>query len=195
MLYHFASGKRNKRYADVLTFYYVVGILLITAPLATVFLSIPDSSAFRTIMAGICFALSFLSLVFYFKYKKGSQIYLSRKTVAVLNAGAKRAHPIDALMLGVAAGVVDFIFTVPLYMIVAVEIQGLERMDLQAAIVIAEVLAGVVPVFLYRTYFSYGLNLADIGRIREKNKNFYRYILFVCYLLIGLCLINYGGIL
>lgn len=194
MLYHFASGKKGKRYADVLTFYYMVGILLITAPLATVFLSIPDSSTFRTIMASICFALAFLALAFYFRYKKGSQLYLMRTTVTVLNAGAKKARWIDALMLGIASGIVEFIFTVPVYLIVAVEINNIDRIDLQAAIVIAEVLAGIIPVLLYHSFFWRGLNIADIGKLREKNKDFYRYVLFICYMSIGLILINFGGL-
>ena len=194
MLYHFASGKRGKRYADVLTFYYVVGILLITAPLAMAFLSIPKTELFKTIMSGVCFALAFLILVFYYRYKKGSELYLSRKTVAVLNAGAKRARVSDAFMLGIASGLVEFIFTIPLYMIVCVEVSSLERMDLLVAAIVAEVAAGVLPVFLYHAFFWRGLNLADIGRIREKNKNFYRYFMFVCYVLIGFALINFGGL-
>ena len=125
MLYHFASGKKSKRYADSLTFYYVLGILAITTPLATAFLSIQISDILKTIMAGICFALSFLSLFFYYRYKKGSELYLSRKTVAVLNAGAKRAHASDAIMLGIASGLIEFVFTIPLYLIVSVQMGSL----------------------------------------------------------------------
>ena len=195
MLYHFASGKKGKRYADALTFYYVVGILGITAPLATAFLSVPNTELVRTIMSGVSFALAFLALVFYYRYKKGSQLYLSRKTVEVLNAGAKRAHASDAFMLGVASGLIEFVFTIPLYLIICVEVSSLERIDLQIAMISLAVLAGVVPVFLYHTLFYRGLNLADIGRIREKNKNFYRYLMFICYVLIGFALINFGGLI
>jgi hypothetical protein len=195
MLYHFASGKKGKRYADALTFYYVVGILGITAPLASAFLSVPDTGLVRTILSGVCFALAFLVLVFYYRYKKGSQLYLSRKTVAVLNAGAKRAHASDAFMLGVASGLIEFVFTIPLYMVICVEVGSFERLDLQIALITLAVLAGVVPVFLYHAFFFRGLNLADIGKIREKNKNFYRYLMFVCYILIGFALINFGGLI
>ena len=195
MLYHFARGKKGKRYADALTFYYVVGILGITAPLSTAFLSVPNTELFRTIMSGVCFALAFLVLVFYYRYKKGSQLYLSRKTVEILNAGARRAHASDAFMLGVASGLIEFIFTIPLYMIVCVEMSSLDRMDALIAAIVAEVAAGVLPVFLYHAFFWRGLNIADIGRLREKNKNFYRYLMFVCYVLIGFALINFGGLI
>ena len=72
---------------------------------------------------------------------------------------------------------------------------SLNRIDLQIAVIGLEVLAGVVPIFLYHAFFCQGLNLADIGRMRNKNKDFCRYLMCICYILIGFILIKFGGLI
>ena len=140
-------------------------------------------------------SLAILVLFFYYRYKKGSQLYFTRKTVAAHNAGARRAHVSDAFLLGISSVLMEFIFTIPLYIIVGVMMSSLNRIDLQIAVIGLEVLAGVVPIFLYPAFFCQGLNLADIGRMRNKNKDFCRYLMCICYILIGFILINFGGLI
>lgn len=200
LFYHSALAKTSEKKADDLSLSFILGVEVFHA---IIFLSVfsiiswaISSPHFETeilnwILAGIFGALSVASFFYYFR-SRGTELFIPRKIAKNLSTRAKNLKTrSDAWILGFFAGVPELLFTLPLFMIcslTALKFAGLST----PTIIILYILVATVPLFILRALFRGGLNLADIQRLRVKNKSFFRLTITLGYLFLAFLIIANG---
>lgn len=203
LFYHYTTGKYPKRRASDMTLFFILGVEVASACLflcSYYFASIfflqffrPETSFWAWVAVGILIALALMSLLCYFRPGRGTRLFISRKYAKAIDQKAYTAKSrSDAFMLGALSGTAELIFTLPLYIITSVEIM---EMNVQFApshlLTLLYIIVPVVPLFIIRWAFQSGRNLAEIQRIRVRDKNFTKFVLFVSYLAIAVLIISF----
>lgn len=202
IFYHQALGKKSKRFADDLSLYYILGVEFFSALLflfvyATIFIifAYQDnfiSGLFTWVMSGIFFVEGFFILFGYYRHKKGSELFINRRTAkALLVRAANIKKRSDAFILGFITSSLETIFTLPLYIILAAGTMQLTTFP-RYPIVIIYIIITVLPIFVVHALYRLGHNLADIERFRVRNKLLFKIALSLCYILIAIILIFIG---
>ena len=201
LFYHYALGKFSKRKASDLTLFFIIGAEIVNA---FIFISIYfllgfftlgdlgfNNNIFTYTLVGILVALAIVSFFCYYRRGAGTQLFISRRYAKGMDHLAKSTRSrTDAMLLGALAGSYELIFTLPLFIIVATI--ALEfNISRQPAnlIAIAFVIAPLLPLFIIRWQYQSGYNLADILRLRTKNKTFIRSLLTLSFFLIATLII------
>lgn len=205
LFYHYALGKRSRHKASILGLFFILGTEVISACL---FLSSyylvnllflgearPENSFVVWLAAGVTLALAFSSFFFY--YHRGSTTtFLSRKYAKSLHRYAAKTNRLsDAFTLGALSNVCELPFTLPLFIITAIEI-----MEMSAAYVandlltVLYIITPTIPLFIIYYKYHTHHNLADILRSRAKEKTFTRFIISFSYLIIALLIIIFRAI-
>ncbi len=206
LLYHYASGKYSKNKASHLAFFFILGVEVLAA---CVFLfahyivyilfigqSNPLDSILYWAIAGILFALSAISLFFYYRRGPGSRLFISREHARSLDNYAKTAStPADAFSLGAFSTVCELLFTLPLYLITALELMRMSTEFFTSPLLtVIYIIVPTIPLFIIRLQFKRGHNLADFQRTRAKDKNFTRFVLCLCYLVLAVLIIQFRAL-
>ncbi len=194
LFYHYALGKFGKKVARLLGTFFVFGFLFtsISLFLAT-FLLTEDSELLRAIMAGIFIALGVAGGVFYYRRGSGSRLYISRRLAHAFQEGAKNPKgPIEAFLLGAVSGVTECIFTVPLFIMATLQIKTFESGIIQFDLAAALFAIVIIPFLIIFVAYQSGANLADIMRMRARNKGFNRLMLCFLFMLLAAGLYNFG---
>ena len=204
--YHHALGKTSRRKADDIALSYILGTEIYTA---TIFLviyfvisfstvnKIASNNIFVAVITGIFIAESVITSLFYFRKKsKKSEstttLFLPRRLTKNLITHAESVKSrSDTIALGIVAASLEFFFTLPLYIIISIEILNLDP-HYNFIYIIAYIIITTIPLFSIRTAFHAGHNLAEIQRFRVKNKFLTRLILSSGYLLIAILVIMKG---
>ena len=191
LFYHYTYGKTSRKNANRLSLYYIFGaITAISFILTTTFLLTCGSTLMRWILAGILFGVGILFCRFYFRKGRGTELFLSRKIADSLLKNAKNAKkPSDIFMLGAMSEMPELIFTLPLYVILALSIGNFTDPIMRTSLGIVAVMASAFPFLLIWGFFKSGRNLAEIQRLRVKNKQFIRFFITGCYLIVMALLI------
>ncbi|MBR3332519.1 hypothetical protein IKG28_02755 [Candidatus Saccharibacteria bacterium] len=201
IFYHYASGKKSSRVADDFSIFYILGVeffsvlmfILIYLLFFNIFIGEINlrSTVFPWIMAGVLVALAILSFFAYFKKGRTTELFISRKIARQLTASAKNVkNRSDAFVLGLTTGVFELIFTLPLYILATTAIMEIDNFPRQI-FGFLYIIAVVAPIMVYLVLFRRGYNLAEIERLRIKNKTFFRtietigYLVLACVMLIG----------
>lgn len=201
LFYHYALGKHSKKTADDLSLFYLAGvesfiILVFLAVYYAVFLvclNIPNftTGPFAWIMSVILLALAIFSLFFYFKKGPSMSLFIPRKL-----AKAYEYHTRDiktrrkAFFLGFISLIPELFMTLPLYIISTIEIMKWNELHFPRPLLI---LLGLIIILsnllLTRLLFRSDHNLAEIDRLRRKNKTFIRIILAILYTVLAILII------
>ncbi len=201
LFYHYTLGKFSKSKASYLSLFFILGTEIISACLFlfSYYLTYvfflgkfrPEHTVFAWIAVGVLIALSIGSFFFYFRWEKGTKLFVARSFAKALDDYARNIKTrSDAFALGAFASTCEIIFTLPLYIITAVEIIEMSCENYTSDfLTIIYILTAAVPLFVVRWLFKSGRNLADIQKTRAKDKNFTRLILGFSYLMIAILII------
>lgn len=200
---HYAAGKYSKKRASIMEIFFILGAETIAACL---FLccyyfsyilffgnSRPETGIFAWIAVGMLVVLAVCSLSFYYRKGRGSRLFIPRKVAHSLNRYAKKAKTrSDAFALGALAGTYELPFTLPLYLITAVEIMEMNAEYFSSNILtVLYILTPTVPLLVVRWTMKAQHNLADIMKSRVKDKNYIRFLLAFSYLTIAILIISF----
>lgn len=202
IFYHSALGKLSAKRADDISLYYILGVefavsliwLLVYAVMYAIFCTVPDfnNTVLTWIMAGIFGAEAVAVFFCYFRKGRSTALFIPRSLAQNIRTHARRAKSRkDAILLGMFVGLPELVFTLPLYVISAM--QALQFVTVPPyLVIILYILASMVPCFVVRAYFRAGLNLAEIERRRLRMKQAVRLALVLLYALVAICVINLG---
>ena len=198
---HYAYGKYSKKRASDLGLFFILGAETIAACLflscyfITYVLFIgnarPETGIFAWIAIGVLVVLAAVSFFFYYRKGSGSRLFIPRHIAKALDENAKKVKTrSDAFTLGALAGTYELAFTLPLYIVTAVEIMEMNTEYFSSNLLtVLYILTPTVPLFVVRWMFQTHHNLADIMRARVKDKNFTRLMLAICYITIAILII------
>ncbi|MBR3132039.1 hypothetical protein IKG33_01350 [Candidatus Saccharibacteria bacterium] len=201
LFYHYTIGRFSRKSASRLSLFFILGTEIISACLflsvyfltSILFFDHPDlrNNVLTWIIVGVLFALSFASFFFYFRRGPGTRLFIPREFANTLIHYAKTVKTTsDAFVLGALTGVLELMFTLPLYIITSAEIMRMNNMPLpNTLLTIIYILSPVVSLFIKRWLFQSGRNLAQIERSRIKDKNFTRVLLGSSYFIIAILII------
>lgn len=203
---HYALGKFSKAKASDFALFFILGVEVISACffLSTYFLMsilLIDNAVFENGQlawgfAGLLIALAVFCLIFYYRRGKGSKLFIPRTYSEAIDHNAKTVkNRSGAFLLGLLSSSCELILTLPLYLIVAVQILKIESLGLPANLIaIVFILAPIVPLFFTYWQYRYGYNLADIMKRRSKIKPFIRITLSICYSILAILIIQSGAL-
>ena len=201
LFYHYALGKFSQKHASILTLYFILGAEVIAACLflSSFYLTYvfffgfarPEVSILSPVIAGILIALAFVSFFFYYRKGSGTRLFIPYKYAKAIDINAKSVKTrSDAFMLGAVSGTHELIFTLPLYILTAIEIMEMNiNYHFNNILTIFYILTPVIPLFFIRWRFQAGYNLADYMRSRLRDKTFTRFCISFCYLVIAIIVI------
>lgn len=204
LFYHYASGKYTEQKVSRLALFYIIGVEIIAAFLfvAAFYLSYvlfindldPHNNILTWTFVGILIALALASFFFYFRSprsKSSSELFIPRKFAASLDSYARKVKsPSDAFALGALANIPELIFTLPLYIITATEIMYMHTEYLaDDFLTVLYIVISAIPLLISYYSFRSGHTLADIMRLRIRDKTFHRLCLSLSYLTIAVLII------
>ncbi|MDO4741816.1 MAG: hypothetical protein Q4A79_00355 [Candidatus Saccharibacteria bacterium] len=208
LFYHYALGKKNQTAAENLSLSFILGSetflifsLFIAYALANLF-SVPlndlppiiTTDIFLWIMAGIFLGESLAVFFFYFRRNdngKSTALFIPRSLAKSLSNHALKAKSrSDAFLIGFVSRFPEAIFTLPLYLILSIELLQFPSLA-RTLIFYSFIFLSTLPLFFIVFLFRLGQNLADIERFRVKSKLAVRLILSISFLLLALTLITF----
>ena len=192
--YHYAIGKNSLKKARLLSPFFVFGVLFTTILTFLIVVCLfHDSEILRATMAGVFVALSVAGGAFYYRKGSGAKLYIPRKLAAALTTGARNADSaVDAFLLGLITGFSEIIFTLPLAIMVVLEVRTFDSWIIQFGLIALDIFLTIVPFIVISIFYRTGGNLADIMRVRIRNKDFYRLMLCFLFILLAAGLYNFG---
>ena len=193
-LYHYALGKYSKKVAGFASNFFLFGFILANTALFTiVFFVTNDSELLRAVMAGVYVALGVAGAALYFRRGTASELYIPRRVAtALLNGARKPSKALHAMSLGAASAILEGLFTIPIFIMATLQIKTFDSTLIQFELIAADLILLFVPFIVLRVLFRSGGNLADIIRMRARNKDFYRLMLLFIFLLLAAGLYNFG---
>lgn len=192
VFYHYARGKNSKRQASDLAMYFILGILVAaTTMLVITYLTFFEIAATKWIMSGILMALAMASFWFYFRKGEETELFLTRKVAKSLTQSAINAkNRSDVFLVGLIANTLEIMFTLPLYIVVAMTAGADFSHEAQVGIMVIAVIMSVIPVIVLKIRMDRGRNLAEIQRGRVRSKQFDRLMISVCYFVMAIMIIS-----
>lgn len=198
IFYHYASARNSREKVFDLSSWFMVGAEIMCGTVLfllyfSTFFFLDDNPGFNLtlpsyIMAGILFALGIFMLCFYYRRRGSTELFVPRKIAKSIALRAKNAKkPSDIIALGMTASLMEFIFTLPVYLVVVVTLINLKCDAIwQPLLLITFIIFNMLPLMLVRSQFHFSrLNLAEIMRSKLKNKNFFRFALTISYMLLA----------
>ena len=201
--YHYVLGKFSKRKASDLTLFFIIGAEIINA---LIFLAVYfllsffmlgnfglKNDIFSYALIGVFSVLAIICFFFYYRRGSGTQLFIPRSYAKGLDRVANSTNSRkEAVLLGTLAGSYELVFTLPLFIIVATIALEFSISHLPANLIaILFVVSPLLPLFIIRWQYQSGHNLAEIIRLRIKNKIFIRSMLTLCFFLIAVLIIYY----
>ena len=140
-------------------------------------------------MSGIFAALGVFAFFCYFrlgkKNKNTTKLFLTRHAAeSFLYHATHNKNRTDTILLGFLATTAELIFTLPLFIISSVEILNLSP-RFNFIFIIVYIVVATIPLFTTRMMFRTNHNLAEIQKIRIKQKLLFRIIISVSYITIA----------
>lgn len=197
LISHYASGKFSRRKAADQALFFVIGaeigVIFFLLAMYAISMAVCLTSAnlengiLVWMMSGILVALAILFAIYYFDKGPGTAMFISRKFAKQIRDKAEKARTrSDALVLGFCALLPELIFTIPLYIIAAIEIMRVGETALtRAGLIVAMTLIAILPLLVINALFATGWNMAEIEKSRVKSKSFVRFLVPMLYILIA----------
>lgn len=201
LFYHYALGKTTAKKADDRSLSFILGVeiftvviwLLIYSLVLLFFYHFPHSTNIFFCVASAIFLIEAL-FAFFFYYRKGKStaLFISRHVAtSILSHIKKLKNRSDCIILGAFIGFFELIFTLPLYIISASIFVNFNFLP-HVTIIIIYIILSILPLFLIRSAFRFGHNLADIQRFRAKIKLPVRLVFLISFILLSLATIYLG---
>ena len=162
LFYHYALGKFSKKQASILSLYFILGAEVIAACLflSSFYLTYvfffgfakAEVNYLALIIAGILIALAFFSFFFYYRKGSGTRLFIPYKYARAIDQSAKTAKTrSDAFMLGAVSGTYELIFTLPLYLLTAIEIMEMNiNYHFNNILTVLYIIAPIIPLLFIR---------------------------------------------
>lgn len=194
LFYHYALGKNSQKKAHHLATIFFLSVFLVNLAISSlVFYLVHDSEILRWVLCGIFAALSIISWLFYYRRGSGTRLYIPRVLARTINKSAKNAKSYtDAFLLGAFAGISELIYTVPIFIILALKAKSFDNFYIEIGIFVINLLILMVPFYVIRLIYKSDGNLADIERMRVRNKGFFRAMLAIFCLVLAAAMFNFG---
>ncbi len=203
IFYHYASARFSREKLLDFSSFFVVGTASMTATLLflmyfSIFHFILDNPTLdltivRWGVAGVLFALGLFSIFFYYRKGPGTRLFISRKMAKKITTNARGIRKTsDAFALGMTIGILELLFTFPIYLVAITEIVFFpsDNVAIRPLLLFVFTIATMFPLLTIRgQFFRFHKNLADIERSREKNKLFTRLMIGSSYILLAVLLI------
>lgn len=201
LFYHYALGKNSKKRASFLSLFFIAGVGTIFFALFLacyflifiLFLNQPDfdSGLLAWLLAIIFFVFSLVSLLFYFRKSSGTELYIPRSFAKAFSENAKSVKTrSDAFALGAFSAAAEIPFTLPVLILASVEIMRFDSLVFpREPLAFFTLFLPLVPLFFLRGLFRADYTLAEVERLRVHDKTFFRLILCLSYLTIGILII------
>lgn len=199
--FHFLMGRYSTRKASDAATFFILGTETSIAILMFLFYFILSDPAIFTfiltnrllawIVVGILIALSLTFFFFYCHKKHSIELFIPRKVATSYYNKAKTIKTrSDAFVLGIVCIIPELLFTLPLYLLAAIEILKIGVDSVQSAsLIILFSLLTILPLIIIHSLFSHQTNLADFIKFRHKNKTLFRVIISLLYLFIAILII------
>lgn len=201
IFYHHALAKFSRQKSDDLALSFILGTEFFTAIMflcvyyiVSFLLTFADLTNFTFwLLSGIFFALSLASAFCYYRKSPATALFIPRRLSHAYTLRASTAKSrTDCFLLGFFSGIPELLFTLPLFMLMTLALFLLPSLP-AIIIFIIYIIIATIPLFVYRTFYRIGYNLATITRIRIKMKPYVRLILSLSYFFIALTLIYLGA--
>ena len=193
---HYTSGKYSRNKASDLVLFFVLGTETMTTLVLTIMYFVLNAllscvkisgAIWSWVGGGIIIALGILYFIFYFRKGKGTELFISRKCAKSFQKkilGIKERS--DAFVLGLVSVLPEMIFTLPVYIVLALKIMMIDESAFaRAGLIILTVLITLLPLAIIRVGLDFGHNLANIQRFRVKNKTFLRIVISILYIIMA----------
>lgn len=205
IFYHYASAKNSRDNTLNLSGFFIVGQMMMTMVILFVIyfalyhflLDNPllNINVFYWILAGILALLGLFLLIFYYRKSEGTELFLSRKMAKNITGRARSAKKAsDVFALGMTSGIFELVFTLPVYIVVILEIINFESDNVlyQPLLFFSFVIFSMMSTFATRgQFYRQRKNLAEIVRMRKKNKTFYRIMLGTSFILLAVFIVSF----
>ena len=202
LFYHYALGKNSSTKADDLSLHFILGVitfivitwLLIYALIFSIFYNKIEfyPNFLPWLMAGIFLAESIASLLFYYRKGKFTTLFIPRSIAKNLDFHARKVKDrSDAFILGFFSSIPELIFTLPLYIVSAIELMRI-NFSLRSIFIILYIIISIIPLFTIRTLYRHNHTLAKIEHTRIRAKLFIRILFCIGFLLLALAVIKLG---
>ena len=202
IFYHSALAKKSRVKADNLSLSFILGteifvaLMLVVLYLVFLFIFMDNPNFFEGIfawlMVGVFFAVFVSSLLFYFRDGNGTRLYLPRKITNGLVLRAEKVKTrLDAILLGFISSTFELVFTLPLFIIVIIQILNFSA-GTRCVVVLSYILMSIVPLFVMRGFYRSHHNLAEIQKWRTKKKLAIRLSISLLYLCLTFLVIYLG---
>ncbi|MDO5480533.1 MAG: hypothetical protein Q4F58_02605 [Candidatus Saccharibacteria bacterium] len=205
IFYHHALGKTSAKKADDQSLSFILGTEFFTA---IIFLAIYFLVAYLDatinynyailmwVMGGIFVLEAIVAFFFYFrpgkKSRKTTRLFLPRKIAKGLETRTgKTKNRSDTILLGFLTAATELIFTLPLYIISAIQIVRLAS-RFSPFFIIAYIVITTLPLFIVRILYRTHHNLAEIQRRRIKKKLFFKIIIALGFAILSALSITTG---
>ena len=203
IFYHHSLGKTSKKKADDRALSFILGVEIATA---LIFLAVyiiisffvveKDflHSIFLWVMSGLFLAETVFSFFWYFRptHKKSksksasTELFFSRYLIKNLITKAETVkNRSDTILLGIITCALELPLTLPLYIISSILIPNISLRS-GFLFIIAYIIIATIPLFIIRNFYHTDHNLAEIQRIRVKNKPAIRLIISASYLTLAI---------
>lgn len=201
LFYHYALGKKSKKTADDLALYFLAGvettiIVLFLIVYYIIYFLLQNNLTLTTglpvwLISGILVALALFSFFFYFRRGPSMSLFIHRRLAKSYDNFARDIRTRKkAFLLGFLSTLPELFLTIPLYIIATIEIMKWDNPSFPRPLLVFLGLFIVFGnLFFTRLLFRSDHNLAEIDRLRRKNKTFIRIMLSLFYLVLALLII------
>jgi len=202
VFYHYASAKNPRDKLLDLSSYFIIGteamyaviLFLLYFSLFYFYEDNPGLDMFLPIciFAGVLATLGIFAWCFYYRKGDATELYIPRRFAKSLVLQAKAVKkPSDIFALGLASGLTEMFFILPVLMVTVTEIINFPgRTIWQPLLMIFFIIITMVPLMNVRKQFHFSRkNLAEIERERVKNKTLHRILLGAIYVSLATALI------
>lgn len=194
---HYASGKYSRVKASDLSLFFIFGVETALALIFVLVYFILSSSPIFSLLFGneiftwsmftIFLLFSIISLFFYFRKGSGTKLFLSRSLASKYHTQAKSIkNRSDSFMLGLSSVLPELILTLPLIILSSTEIMKIAPSPFSSAsLILLFIIIIITPLLAIHILYNKNYNLADFIKFRFKNKNFFRSIISLFYLILA----------
>lgn len=172
-----------------------LGLLALVTTFFTNVVDIDEQSAGWIIVSVLAIVIGWITLLFYYRRGKGTQLWLPRKAIQTVSTRAKKTKTmVQAFGLGVSMVILELPFLIAPLVIAGAVLGTLPNLELSIGL-FAYSLAAIMPLIAVTVLIGGGYKISTIQRWRESNKKFLQWTSGCALILLGVYLfaINVWG--
>ncbi len=198
LLYHASRGKHIRKKTRGLVRSYVAGIGILSflgvCAMCYVILNIwrgPLGAEWLLIIVGILALLTLLMWLFYYRWGKGSELWIPRVVARFIDGRAQATNNrVEAFSLGLLTCFAELPFSLILFVVTANSVLELPN-ELQVLMVFIYALITILPLIIMCSCFRRGKTIVEVQRWRVKHKNFLRIITGIGFLVLAIFIFSF----